>query len=122
MVSSSSNSEQTPVTQVGLLDALRRDAMSRVIDGSVFRGADSDAMYDLIAQAESGHQPVSGQGDQASPVTANVVALLQQPGFYRGQIIEVVGKVALVETVLAKPKPIWRGRISTSVDPAGIRC
>ena len=73
--------------------------MSRVRDGSVFRGADGDALYDLIARTGR------GQVGQAKGLSANVVALLQQPSFYRGRIIEVIGSVALVETIPAKENP-----------------
>jgi hypothetical protein len=82
-----------------LLMALRADAMNRVVDGSVFRSGDADALYDLLRRSPN----VSSSLEAAVEIAT--VPLLQQPDVYRGQMIRVRGQILRVERVSVMPNP-----------------
>lgn len=75
-------------------DAFRR-AMDRVVDGSVWRGADFDAFY--LALHLCG-------GDAVVPdaTVVGVVPLLQQPDVFRGRVVSFAGTVARSEKLASR--------------------
>jgi hypothetical protein len=98
-----------------LLMALRVDAMNRVVDGSVFRNGDADALFDLLLRSSN----VSSSLEAAFEIAT--VPLLQQPDVYRGQMIRVRGEILRVERVSVNPNPFlideyWKLWIHPSLD------
>jgi hypothetical protein len=82
-----------------LLSALRADAMNRVVDGSVFRSSDADALYDLLERSSK----IPSSVETALEIAT--VPLLQQPDVYRGQRIRVQGEILRVEKISTAPNP-----------------
>ncbi len=78
------------------LAALDAAALDRVVDG-VWRSADFDAFYLQLEQADD--LRASGA------VTTSVVALLQQPEIYRGQLVRVSGLIAKADRMDASANP-----------------
>lgn len=79
---------------IAMLDELDRAALTRVVDGTFWTGADSDAFYLQLARADE----VTDTG----AVTTGTVPLLQQPDIYRGQRVGIVGTLQLAEQIQAK--------------------
>jgi hypothetical protein len=75
------------------LSALDDAAASRVVDGSVWRSGDYDALYRYLDQADS----LSGAG----VVATGVLPLLQQPDVFRNQLVRAHGGVARAERIEA---------------------
>ena len=78
---------------VAMLDELDRAAMARVVDGTFWTGADSDAFYLQLARA--------AELPETGAVTTGTLPLLQQPDIYRGQRVGVVGTLQLAEQLQA---------------------
>ncbi|TWU07854.1 hypothetical protein [Stieleria varia] len=84
-----------------LLISLDKAAMDRVADGTFWRADDADAFYLQLNQSDSlTAQGTSVTGTRA-PVTGTL-PLLQQPDAYRGQRVQIVGKIGLAESLPAK--------------------
>ncbi len=81
------------------------EAMNRVIDGSVWRGKDLDALYAALI-----HRELIAA---ASRVKTGVVPLLQQPEVYRGRAVSMLGQVVRGERFMAAENtfgigPYWQ--------------
>lgn len=67
--------------------------ISRVVDGSVWRSEDADALYYMLGTAQD--------IDPSDAARVAIVPLLQQPDVYRGQGIRLRGNVMRSEPVVA---------------------
>ncbi|KAA5543250.1 hypothetical protein FYK55_13315 [Roseiconus nitratireducens] len=76
------------------LDALDSAALRRVVDGTFWAGADSDAFYLQLSQVDT----LTSDG----AVQTGTLPLLQQPDVYRGQRVKVVGRLGMAERQAAK--------------------
>jgi hypothetical protein len=77
-----------------LLAALDDAAAARVVDGSVWRAGDFDALYRYLDQAH--------RYSEVGVAASGVLPLLQQPDAFRNQLIRVHGGVARCEQITAK--------------------
>lgn len=70
------------------------EAQSRVVDGTVWRASDRDAIRLRLQYWNQSSGDDANQG-----VAAGVLPLLQQPDVFRGQIVRMRGKVARCEKI-----------------------
>ncbi|WP_145168691.1 hypothetical protein [Rubripirellula lacrimiformis] len=97
-------------------DLLAKD-LAKVVDGSVWRGGDNDALYRLLDRATRYPDAYSIQaaypraaptapsdGDSQSGVSrVAVVPLLQQPDVFRGHRVAIAGKVSRAQRIESGP-------------------
>ena len=80
-----------------VIDAVVRKAEERIVDGAVWRSEDRDGLRLRLMQNQFG----VGVGDDGG-VAASVVGvlpMLQQPDAFRGQRVQVVGRLAKAEQI-----------------------
>ncbi|TWT52478.1 hypothetical protein Pla22_01020 [Rubripirellula amarantea] len=80
-----------------LREAIADAAQQRVVDGSVWRSSDRDAIRLRLAQWKR-NQPLRGG---QSAVSVGVLPLLQQPVVFLGRVVVVSGRVARSERIVA---------------------
>ena len=78
---------------IALLAALDKAAAEKVVDGSVWRADDFDALYRYLDQSKD----FSPHGVSAT----GVLPLLQQPDVFRNQLVRIHGSVARIERIQA---------------------
>ncbi|MFK8112696.1 MAG: hypothetical protein AB8B91_10850 [Rubripirellula sp.] len=82
------------VAAAAFLSALDDAAAARVVDGSVWRSGDFDALYRCLDQAN--------QFSESGVASTAVLPLLQQPDVFRNQLVRVDGGVARAEKITAQ--------------------
>jgi hypothetical protein len=77
-----------------LIEAIIAEAEKRVVDGTVWRSSDRDALRLRLLQA--------GQSEQLhgeAPAIVGVLSLLQQPDAFRGQRVRMEGRIARLQRI-----------------------
>ena len=90
---------------IPLLDVLDQEALSRVSDGTFWNGDDSDAFYLQLSRVD---ELVT---DEAK--TIGTLPLLQQPDVYRGETVQIIGRLGLAETQPARQNGYGMTQYST---------
>ncbi|TWU56120.1 hypothetical protein [Rubripirellula reticaptiva] len=93
------SSHETRAIAAALLASLDDAALSRVVDGSVWRSGDFDLFYRLLDQAANESKQ---RGTNRSATRVGVVPLLQQPDVFRGHPVRVSGTVARAQRLDAR--------------------
>lgn len=78
-----------------VIDAVVRDAESRIVDGAVWRSEDRDGLRLRLMQNQFG----IGADDGIAASVVGVLPMLQQPDAFRGQRVQVVGRLAKAEQI-----------------------
>ncbi len=94
-----------PLTLARLQDALDATYQQRVVDGTIWRGADADAFYRYLEIAAHEDFAAGFLQSDPPPRRVGVLPLMQQPTEYLGHAVWLYGNVARAVSVPAKENP-----------------